>query len=1069
MSLDRRSRLFAWTRQKLGPLKREDSDELLVLDHGFRVHIKSEPSSDDEDEDLYQSAHSASSEQSVPFSSSSAVSQDDHEDDNDQDDGLQTPPLDKSFPFLPQLPRFLFVKQEEEEELERAPSELPESAPVAARSSSSSPPPTNNMELLPAERDFGFLDYIELPRVDYSAYDYSSLYPADQAVAGPSRLRSPSSQQNLNISNPAYSSLNLESQLTEMSYNVGEMDYEEQGRSLGDQVAAEAVTIRSRSLANLVAAEAERIRSRSSSTSVAVETEEAPATTRKRSFSPQSSASPSPEQPAKKRRGRPRKRPSTPVASSSILPDSAAETELSVTAAMSEDGVRACSVTLSRNISRTGSPIHRLPSEEAQLQERQESEQPPSRESSTYSDETPEPPSTFLFEVDNEEEMRLMYEKVASIMAATANDDNSDQEDAEGSDAGSYEARRAKNLLANQVLLAELGLGGPSTGLDAASRSPSPMLEDPVEQPQASMAYRRLSASPEKPTEPKQPPRNKTGGRSIKLAEDGTTVSLPLPGTVHELAYVNIAPLNPRQRSDYIFVDSFLVRAPTPTPEPSPSLVPETQPLERKSSRRQAERSSPQKAKAPCKLRVPKGPKAYPTEGPACHQCRRKSDKIKIRCSNVGLFPDGSERQCPFYYCVPCLRIRYGAGDPNEPEETCDPDDENWKCPKCRACCNCSVCLDKAGLLQLLYTGDDTAGSRFSMNRALQNAPGDLTYRSVKHYIQESKGITKIGTGGITGAVLPDDREGQLLAEIARLKGGPAVDQPKRPVIRKSRPVAPATPAKSPNKKIVVRLKRPVIPTEWPAPQSGVSLARQKVQNAFRQQESQVWVKGTADISSESDGESELTSIEDDEAEQATRRAWDNVERRDDHQPDGRHSRASTEDSTLTSLSDENSRHSPESSRRSVKESDDHEEMTRAALNQVFYGVFQATQSGPSTAYEEQANAQAVYQASPTTSHSNELEEHDEAGPSTGESSTSGSSRPFYPMAIDALVDSRVHQPLGECVQQAACSRSTALSSTALLEHESSSTAGFDPGSSDAPLWSSPRAILSESSRSLFC
>ncbi|XP_020995291.2 uncharacterized protein LOC110279751 [Arachis duranensis] len=68
-----------------------------------------------------------------------------------------------------------------------------------------------------------------------------------------------------------------------------------------------------------------------------------------------------------------------------------------------------------------------------------------------------------------------------------------------------------------------------------------------------------------------------------------------------------------------------------------------------------------------------------------CHQCRGKSENF-MRCKNLK-----KQKQCKLKFCKRCLLNRYGL----KIEEVGLLDD--WKCPKCRDKCNCSVCLTKKG------------------------------------------------------------------------------------------------------------------------------------------------------------------------------------------------------------------------------------------------------------------------------------------------------------------------------------------------------------------------------------
>ncbi|XP_039021853.1 uncharacterized protein LOC120154085 [Hibiscus syriacus] len=71
--------------------------------------------------------------------------------------------------------------------------------------------------------------------------------------------------------------------------------------------------------------------------------------------------------------------------------------------------------------------------------------------------------------------------------------------------------------------------------------------------------------------------------------------------------------------------------------------------------------------------------------GKTCHQCRQKRINLLAPCKNVK-----KDKQCTIKYCQKCLLNRYG-----EKEDVALLAD--WKCPKCRGICNCSMCMKKKG------------------------------------------------------------------------------------------------------------------------------------------------------------------------------------------------------------------------------------------------------------------------------------------------------------------------------------------------------------------------------------
>ncbi|ORX34647.1 hypothetical protein BD324DRAFT_634335 [Kockovaella imperatae] len=73
--------------------------------------------------------------------------------------------------------------------------------------------------------------------------------------------------------------------------------------------------------------------------------------------------------------------------------------------------------------------------------------------------------------------------------------------------------------------------------------------------------------------------------------------------------------------------------------------------------------------------------------GAACHQCRRKSEKLKMQCRNV-------DPLCRALFCETCCQ-RYSYF-------SFDPESRSFICPLCRDCCNCSNCIRKRHLGHLL-------------------------------------------------------------------------------------------------------------------------------------------------------------------------------------------------------------------------------------------------------------------------------------------------------------------------------------------------------------------------------
>lgn len=81
------------------------------------------------------------------------------------------------------------------------------------------------------------------------------------------------------------------------------------------------------------------------------------------------------------------------------------------------------------------------------------------------------------------------------------------------------------------------------------------------------------------------------------------------------------------------------------------------------------------------------GGRIYDSEnGKTCHQCRQKTLEFMASCKNVV-----GKKSCTQNFCPKCLLNRYG----EKVEEAAK--SEEWKCPKCRSICNCSICMKKQG------------------------------------------------------------------------------------------------------------------------------------------------------------------------------------------------------------------------------------------------------------------------------------------------------------------------------------------------------------------------------------
>ncbi|PWN22230.1 hypothetical protein BCV69DRAFT_281239 [Microstroma glucosiphilum] len=392
-------------------------------------------------------------------------------------------------------------------------------------------------------------------------------------------------------------------------------------------------------------------------------------------------------------------------------------------------------------------------------------------------------PRKSLFDIEDAEETQRIEEMYA-LLTATKQEADSDAESDE-SDAA-YEARRQRKLLENQRLLAQLGLGPQAPVEEQESAPPSPsgsnvMLGSPSK-PSKDLA------SPE-PEKPKTKSRRRNGHwerKVLKLAEDGTTTTLPLPGTVHDLAYIDVLPVRERARDDYLFFDNFPIRAPTPTPPPTPI----EKPRQTRASGSKPKETAP-KMKAP-RAKLVKTVDAGLTlsgkarqrrskeemaeldsktaySGTTCHQCRRKSLEPKMYCRQVGYIGELAAMQCVLNYCQGCCSVRYGITEDDDAGEQWDVGNPDWTCPRCRGICNCSLCMHKADMAHHLPQGGP--GNRtLTLSSLLKDKSGKMKYRSVKHYLEEAMGVTQIGPKRILAEAEGSDSMRALLADIARLK-----------------------------------------------------------------------------------------------------------------------------------------------------------------------------------------------------------------------------------------------------------------------------------------------------------
>lgn len=96
--------------------------------------------------------------------------------------------------------------------------------------------------------------------------------------------------------------------------------------------------------------------------------------------------------------------------------------------------------------------------------------------------------------------------------------------------------------------------------------------------------------------------------------------------------------------------------------------------------------SSPAKRNTCPGIRLVHGRIYDSVNGKSCHQCRQKTRDYTAGCKTMR-----KDKSCRIHFCHKCLLNRYG--------EKADEVSllEDWKCPKCRGICNCSICMKKRG------------------------------------------------------------------------------------------------------------------------------------------------------------------------------------------------------------------------------------------------------------------------------------------------------------------------------------------------------------------------------------
>lgn len=330
-------------------------------------------------------------------------------------------------------------------------------------------------------------------------------------------------------------------------------------------------------------------------------------------------------------------------------------------------------------------------------------------ESSAFADDGPDFDDDAGFEPDFE------LAPVASI-GEVRHDQNVDWEAAlddidvlEDDEDDEYERQRDKRIQANQRMLAALGL--------------VPSAQDKSQ-------------------------RGKGRKKGPRFDADGTTRDAPPPGESYFMAYVEAPALSKSQR----ILESFKYFKLPPVPEHPEVPRPKT-----------AFELDEQRARF-------KYGHYSEIPGESCHQCRRKSDKPKMKCHSKD--PD-----CGLEYCKSCVDNRY--------DFPFDADSRVFICPKCLGNCNCTLCLKYSpGFEQLRLTLKNTFGrSRFNLQEAAKNAPNVQTFlESIGFAKAAPRGSDEIhairfvrkATDTITPPI-PDSTYKALLAERRKALAKPRV------------------------------------------------------------------------------------------------------------------------------------------------------------------------------------------------------------------------------------------------------------------------------------------------------
>ncbi|KAD4888407.1 hypothetical protein R6Q59_034566 [Mikania micrantha] len=126
--------------------------------------------------------------------------------------------------------------------------------------------------------------------------------------------------------------------------------------------------------------------------------------------------------------------------------------------------------------------------------------------------------------------------------------------------------------------------------------------------------------------------------------------------------------------------------------------------------------SQPQKRNSNPGVRVVGGRIYDSQNGTTCHQCRQKTYAVYVSCKN-----QAKTKPCTIKYCRTCLLNRYG----EKVEDVLLLD--KWDCPKCKGCCNCSICMKKRGhqptgmVVQMAKAGGFSSVSDMIDAKGIQN------------------------------------------------------------------------------------------------------------------------------------------------------------------------------------------------------------------------------------------------------------------------------------------------------------------------------------------------------------